>query len=141
MTHCVMEECFGRCHCTRARMNSPTSWLRHHKQTKSAAVADPQPRKRTASCVSSTNMGNILVSSTNHFRKSSGGVIARSSPYTTCLSFRRSITSMADSVRPRRFAPLDPTKRKAGDDRPDLKGIVFDVDGTLCGSSIVLLHI
>lgn len=34
--------------------------------------------------------------------------------------------------RPRRFAPLDPAKRKEGDDRPVLKGIVFDVDGTLC---------
>jgi phosphoglycolate phosphatase-like HAD superfamily hydrolase len=35
-------------------------------------------------------------------------------------------------VRPRRFAPLDPAKRKEGDQRPLLKGIVFDVDGTLC---------
>lgn len=34
--------------------------------------------------------------------------------------------------RPRRFAPLDPSKRKDGDDRPVLKGVVFDVDGTLC---------
>ncbi|KAF1958211.1 HAD-like protein [Byssothecium circinans] len=34
--------------------------------------------------------------------------------------------------RPRRFAPLDPTRRKEGDERPTLKGIVFDVDGTLC---------
>lgn len=36
------------------------------------------------------------------------------------------------SVRPRRFAPLDPAKQKEGDDRQALKGIVFDVDGTLC---------
>ncbi|KAF2275513.1 HAD-like protein [Westerdykella ornata] len=35
-------------------------------------------------------------------------------------------------LRPRRFAPLDPEKRIEGDGRPELKGIVFDVDGTLC---------
>ncbi|EOA90174.1 uncharacterized protein SETTUDRAFT_167115 [Exserohilum turcica Et28A] len=39
---------------------------------------------------------------------------------------------MAQPVRPRRFAPLDPAKRKAVEDRPPLRGIVFDVDGTLC---------
>ncbi|SLM36269.1 had superfamily [Lasallia pustulata] len=32
---------------------------------------------------------------------------------------------------PRRFAPLDPAKN-VGSDAPPLKGIVFDVDGTLC---------
>ena len=31
---------------------------------------------------------------------------------------------------PRRFAPLDPAKN-GGSDAPPLKGIVFDVDGTL----------
>lgn len=35
-------------------------------------------------------------------------------------------------MRPRRFAPLDPKKKSEGDKRPVLKGIVFDVDGTLC---------
>jgi len=35
-------------------------------------------------------------------------------------------------VRPRRFAPLDPAKKIEGDERPELKGIIFDVDGTLC---------
>ncbi|KAJ4337165.1 hypothetical protein N0V87_004836 [Didymella glomerata] len=39
---------------------------------------------------------------------------------------------MAPPVRPRRFAPLNPEKKSAGDKRPVLKGIVFDVDGTLC---------
>jgi HAD superfamily hydrolase (TIGR01549 family) len=39
---------------------------------------------------------------------------------------------MSQPVRPRRFAPLDPAKRKEGDQRPLLKGTVFDVDGTLC---------
>ncbi|KAH3908196.1 hypothetical protein HBI56_191450 [Parastagonospora nodorum] len=39
---------------------------------------------------------------------------------------------MARTVRPRRFAPLDPAKSQEGDKRPQLKGIVFDVDGTLC---------
>ncbi|KAL5116455.1 hypothetical protein ACEQ8H_005691 [Pleosporales sp. CAS-2024a] len=38
---------------------------------------------------------------------------------------------MAHPVRPRRFAPLDSTKRR-DDSGPALKGIVFDVDGTLC---------
>ncbi|KAL2441492.1 hypothetical protein ABEF95_015134 [Exophiala dermatitidis] len=33
--------------------------------------------------------------------------------------------------KPRRFAPLDPNA-KHGQDLPKLKGIVFDVDGTLC---------
>ncbi|OQD74684.1 hypothetical protein PENDEC_c010G00985 [Penicillium decumbens] len=33
------------------------------------------------------------------------------------------------NLRPRRFAPLDPTRAS---DAPPLKGIVFDVDGTLC---------
>ncbi|KAF2194925.1 HAD-like protein [Zopfia rhizophila CBS 207.26] len=39
---------------------------------------------------------------------------------------------MERPIRPRRFAPLDPARRKEGDERPVLKGIVFDVDGTLC---------
>lgn len=44
--------------------------------------------------------------------------------------------------RPRRFAPLDPEKRVEGDERPVLKGIVFDVDGTLCECSLsVFLHV
>ena len=35
--------------------------------------------------------------------------------------------------RTRRFAPLDPAKQiGAGRQTPELKGIVFDVDGTLC---------
>ncbi|KAF2030684.1 HAD-like protein [Setomelanomma holmii] len=42
------------------------------------------------------------------------------------------MSSTPKPVRPRRFAPLDPAQRKAGDERPSLKGIVFDVDGTLC---------
>jgi hypothetical protein len=39
-------------------------------------------------------------------------------------------------IRPRRFAPLDPAKQKEGDERAVLKGIVFDVDGTLCESAL-----
>ncbi|KAH7136153.1 HAD-like domain-containing protein [Dendryphion nanum] len=39
---------------------------------------------------------------------------------------------MVPPRRPRRFAPLDPGKRVEGDERPVLKGVVFDVDGTLC---------
>ncbi|KAF2745279.1 HAD-like protein [Sporormia fimetaria CBS 119925] len=40
--------------------------------------------------------------------------------------------SSPSPIRPRRFAPLNPARRKEGDERPKLKGIVFDVDGTLC---------
>ena len=32
---------------------------------------------------------------------------------------------------PKRFAPLDPERRGGGEDLPRLKGVVFDVDGTL----------
>lgn len=46
---------------------------------------------------------------------------------------QRAIANMERPSRPRRFAPLDPAKRTEGDKRPLLKGIVFDVDGTLCG--------
>ncbi|KAF2635774.1 HAD-like protein [Massarina eburnea CBS 473.64] len=41
-------------------------------------------------------------------------------------------TEQENPLRPRRFAPLDPKKHVEGDTRPVLKGIVFDVDGTLC---------
>ncbi|KAF2022388.1 HAD-like protein [Aaosphaeria arxii CBS 175.79] len=44
----------------------------------------------------------------------------------------RTFDKMSRPTRPRRFAPLDPAKRREGDERPTLKGIVFDVDGTLC---------
>jgi hypothetical protein len=40
--------------------------------------------------------------------------------------------SQENMSRPRRFAPLDPAKKRDGDTRPVLRGIVFDVDGTLC---------
>ncbi|KAF9691066.1 hypothetical protein EKO04_011076 [Ascochyta lentis] len=46
-------------------------------------------------------------------------------------NWRRTLASMAP-LRPRKFAPLNPEKKKEGDSRPTLKGIVFDVDGTLC---------
>ncbi|KAJ5281111.1 hydrolase [Penicillium angulare] len=39
------------------------------------------------------------------------------------------IATSCHNLRPRRFAPLDSTKSS---DAPLLKGIVFDVDGTLC---------
>jgi hypothetical protein len=42
------------------------------------------------------------------------------------------MSAMPQPVRPRRFAPLSPKQKKDGDKRPILKGIVFDVDGTLC---------
>jgi len=43
---------------------------------------------------------------------------------------KRTIKTMSGPKRPRRFAPLD--KNRSNDhDAPQLKGIVFDVDGTL----------
>ena len=44
----------------------------------------------------------------------------------------KAFATMGSLVRPRKFAPLNPEKKQAGDKRPVLKGIVFDVDGTLC---------
>ncbi|CAE7014627.1 hypothetical protein CFE70_002543 [Pyrenophora teres f. teres 0-1] len=44
----------------------------------------------------------------------------------------RSLKTMTIPPRPRRFAPLDPAKRREDDRRPVLQGIVFDLDGTLC---------
>ncbi|KAJ5349781.1 hypothetical protein N7541_007508 [Penicillium brevicompactum] len=47
------------------------------------------------------------------------------------MSFARVRSTMAacKHLRPRRFAPLDPARSS---NAPPLKGIVFDVDGTLC---------
>ena len=43
------------------------------------------------------------------------------------------MTKESSLNRPRRFAPLKPEKQIEGEDLgPRLKGIVFDVDGTLC---------
>lgn len=43
------------------------------------------------------------------------------------------MTKESSPNRPRRFAPLNPEKQIDGEDLgPRLKGIVFDVDGTLC---------
>ncbi|KAI4665955.1 uncharacterized protein J4E78_003420 [Alternaria triticimaculans] len=75
-------------------------------------------------------MNTIISRHSNQLRglcKPSGGNNIR-----ICLRATRSVNSMSQPVRPRRFAPLDPAKKKEGDTRPLLKGIVFDVDGTLC---------
>jgi len=50
------------------------------------------------------------------------------------LLTRRTFCIMPPPKRPRQFRPLDPAKQVTGDTRPILKGIVFDVDGTLCES-------
>ncbi|KAJ5190463.1 hydrolase [Penicillium cinerascens] len=47
----------------------------------------------------------------------------------TVRSSIMSVAAECKHLRPRRFAPLDPTRAS---DAPPLKGIVFDVDGTLC---------
>ncbi|KAJ5544714.1 HAD-superfamily hydrolase subfamily IA variant 3 [Penicillium sp. DV-2018c] len=50
--------------------------------------------------------------------------------YSRLFSAQRVMSSAAcKHLRPRKFAPLDPAKPS---DAPPLKGIVFDVDGTLC---------
>ena len=53
-------------------------------------------------------------------------------PTSRTLSFPMDPASSGDDAtrKPRRFAPLDPSA-KAGQDWPKLKGIIFDVDGTL----------
>ncbi|KAJ8116958.1 hypothetical protein OPT61_g1730 [Boeremia exigua] len=61
-----------------------------------------------------------------HYLKSSLG--KQSLNWWTCT---RNMATVTSPIRPRRFAPLSPEK-KEGDARPILKGIVFDVDGTLC---------
>lgn len=49
------------------------------------------------------------------------------------VHFPATMTEESNSNRPRRFAPLNPEKQIEGEDLgPRLKGIVFDVDGTLC---------
>ncbi|PYH87520.1 putative HAD superfamily hydrolase [Aspergillus ellipticus CBS 707.79] len=54
-----------------------------------------------------------------------------SRPQTRCLSsLARTMASPNNSPRPRRFAPLRPENHAS--DVPPLRGIVFDVDGTLC---------
>jgi HAD superfamily hydrolase (TIGR01549 family) len=73
-------------------------------------------------------MAGVIRQPLNHFRLISKTLISRAQPLKAVCIF----SSMAQSVRPRRFAPLDPAKQKEGDRRPELKGIVFDVDGTLC---------
>jgi HAD superfamily hydrolase (TIGR01549 family) len=73
-------------------------------------------------------MAGVIRQPLNHFRLISKTLILRAQPLKAVCIF----SSMAQSVRPRRFAPLDPAKQKEGDRRPKLKGIVFDVDGTLC---------
>lgn len=47
------------------------------------------------------------------------------------LTFRTMATTTYTPPRPRRFAPLDPSIPNANN-APKLKGVVFDVDGTLC---------
>ncbi|KAJ5679625.1 hydrolase [Penicillium macrosclerotiorum] len=53
----------------------------------------------------------------------------------TRLAFRATRPAIMSAIsdchhlRPRRFAPLDPARAS---DAPSLKGIIFDVDGTLC---------
>lgn len=46
----------------------------------------------------------------------------------TTQSIMSALTADCKHLRPRRFAPLDPD---VASDAPPLKGVVFDVDGTL----------
>jgi hypothetical protein len=90
--------------------------------------SDPLPREETQPA-QTTSMNALISRHTSHLRS-----ICKPSGYSTRICLR-SVNTMTQPVRPRRFAPLDPAKKKEGDDRPVLKGIVFDVDGTLCTST------
>jgi len=59
-------------------------------------------------------------------------IASKATNHLRAIIFTRKLGTMAAPIRPRRFAPLNPEKKKDGDVRPVLKGIVFDVDGTLC---------
>lgn len=48
--------------------------------------------------------------------------------------------SMAARKAPRRFAPLGPD-RKSDVEAPVLKGVIFDMDGTLCKSNGLCSHV
>ena len=55
--------------------------------------------------------------------------------------FPATMTKESSPNRPRRFAPLNPEKQTEGEDLgPWLKGIVFDVDGTLCECFLSLFY-
>jgi hypothetical protein len=53
---------------------------------------------------------------------------ARAALRSAQLSIMSAIATDCKHLRPRRFAALDPARKS---DAPPLKGIVFDVDGTL----------
>lgn len=100
--------------------------LRHHK---SADASEVRPRENPSDLrfTRSHDMGVSV------FRNTALLANSQLRRHTVALGISRLFaSSMAQHARPRRFAPLDPTRQKTGDDAPLLKGIVFDVDGTLC---------
>jgi hypothetical protein len=105
-----------------------TQYVIHLNHKRIRRKSGPLPRTATPTC-SPHNMSSLIIQGFNRLRS-----FPKPSTNTSrfFLSAVRSTSSMSQPVRPRRFAPLDPTKRRDGDDRPVLKGIVFDVDGTLC---------
>jgi hypothetical protein len=95
-------------------------------------VRDPCASEQRATTPTNVyEMNNFTTSASSYLRTLAGNPIRYHSRYTQCFVATRSIT-MARAMRPRRFAPLNPEKKVNGDNRPVLKGIVFDVDGTLC---------
>lgn len=67
-------------------------------------------------------------SSSSSSRRSNSGINGYNNNNRHRLFSRLSVVNMADQ--PRRFAALDP--KRADDGAPRLRGVVFDVDGTLC---------
>ena len=88
--------------------------------------AGPTPASSNNAVLHQHSMDTVTIRANNHLRLYLGKRLLSSRICT------RTLAMMASPARPRRFAPLDPEKKKDGDRRPVLKGIVFDVDGTLC---------
>lgn len=101
--------------------------LRHSIETKSADAPASDVHKQTF-----TKMATNFMRHLNHLAAQVKSSTSFPRIFPVSCRASRSMSSMTQPVRPRRFAPLDPARRKPQDDRPILKGIVFDVDGTLC---------
>jgi HAD superfamily hydrolase (TIGR01549 family) len=79
-------------------------------------------------------MSGILLRASSHIRLFNNTFFSGPKSRGSLSTPVRGLSAMARPVRPRRFAPLDPAKQTKDEKRPKLKGIVFDVDGTLCKS-------
>ena len=94
------------------------------RTTVSVQMLDPLLKIPTIRPCLNAAMYIVTLRATNHFR-----TLPAKQSLNWCV---RTLATMTPPVRPRKFAPLNPEKKRDGDTRPVLKGIVFDVDGTLC---------